>query len=58
MESGIYIFVNFTTCTYIFRTAFQGSGLFADPDPDSGKKVRSGLKGPDPKHCKKHSHTN
>ena len=27
-----------------------GSGLFADPDPDSGNKVRSGKKNPDPKH--------
>ena len=37
---------------YSFRAFFHGSwsGLFADPDPNSGISVRSEQKDPDPKH--------
>ena len=31
-------------------SVFSGFGFFPDPDPDSGKKVRSVKKDPDPKH--------
>ena len=30
--------ITFFTCTYILRRFLHGSGFFADPDPDSGKK--------------------
>ena len=43
-------FLGFFSWIRIFRIK---SGVFADPDPDSGKKVWSGpgQKDPDPKHC-------
>ena len=49
VESDKYEINKFSTCTFSFRTFFNGSGFFrigsgfsADPDPDSGKKFRSG----------------
>ena len=51
VESAKYDEKKNSTCTYSFMTfllswigifPFRGSGFSADPDPDAGKKVRSG----------------